>query len=183
MNAIDSITRSVYERITSDDFDPSSHESIEHMGELMSINHGLLTSLGVSHPRLERLRYLVDQSGVGWTKLTGAGGGGCAITLLRPELAQKRATNGEAHELNGGAAMSASVDVTPLRKLEKQLDQEGFIKYEITLGGDGVGVLYPAIINDEEIDLEMFLTVEGREGVEELVGGKNDAEAWKYWRP
>jgi len=46
-----------------------------------------------------------------------------------------------------------------------------------------VGVLYPAIINDEEIHQDMFLTAEGREGVETLVGGKDDEGAWKYWRP
>ena len=50
-------------------------------------------------------------------------------------------------------------------------------------GGDGVGVLYPAIINDEEIHQDMFLTTDGREGVEALVSGRNDPEAWKYWRP
>lgn len=176
LNAIDSITKSVYERISSDEFDPASPESIVHLGELMSINHGLLTSLGVSHPRLERLRYLVDQSGVGWTKLTGAGGGGCAITLL------KQSHLPSTNRLNGEAAHGKS-ERTALQSLESQLDAEGFKKYQTTLGGDGVGVLYPAIINDEEIDLDMFLTADGREGVEELVGGSQDQDAWKYWRP
>ncbi|KAF2769331.1 mevalonate kinase [Teratosphaeria nubilosa] len=157
--AIDSITRSAHDVVTGDD--PGSIESITHLGELMTVNHGLLTSLGVSHPRLERLRYLVDQAGVGWTKLTGAGGGGCAITLLRPTQPSK----------------------TPLEQLEDQLQEERFAKYETTVGGDGVGVLYPAVLNDEEIDQEMFLTAEGREGVEELVGAKRDRDAWHYWRP
>lgn len=174
--AIDSITRSVYDRISSEDFDPAARESIVHLGELMSINHGLLTSLGVSHPRLERLRYLVDQAGVGWTKLTGAGGGGCAITLLKPDCAASSAED----QLNGHAAHETQ---SPLQHLEKQLDAEGFKKYQTTLGGDGVGVCYPAIIDQEEIDMEMFLTAEGREGVEELVDGRRDREAWKYWRP
>lgn len=174
--AIDSITRSVYDRISSEDFDPAARESIVHLGELMSINHGLLTSLGVSHPRLERLRYLVDQAGVGWTKLTGAGGGGCAITLLEPDCAASSAED----QLNGHAAHETQ---SPLQHLEKQLDAEGFKKYQTTLGGDGVGVCYPAIIDQEEIDMEMFLTAEGREGVEELVDGRRDREAWKYWRP
>ena len=43
--------------------------------------------------------------------------------------------------------------------------------------------LYPAIINDEEIDQEMFLTAEGREGIHDLIGGASDPSAWKYWRP
>jgi mevalonate kinase len=146
----------------------------------MSVNHGLLTSLGVSHPKLERLRYLVDQAGVGWTKLTGAGGGGCAITLLKPT---STSTNGTS-QLNGEAAHEPPVDKTPpMETLLDQLEAEGFERYETTLGGDGVGVLYPAIINDEEIHQDMFLTTDGREGVEALVGGRNDPGAWKYWRP
>ncbi|KAI5358379.1 putative ribosomal protein S5 domain 2-type [Septoria linicola] len=183
LNAIDSITRSVYERVQSDDFDPGSNESIAHLGELMSINHGLLTSLGVSHPRLERLRYLVDQAGVGWTKLTGAGGGGCAITLLKPDLPEVAPNDRRQSmsQLNGDAAYGDKL--SPMEQLDKDLKAEGFVKYATTLGGDGVGVLYPAVINDEEIDLEMFLTADGREGVEDLVGGKDDEEAWKYWRP
>ncbi|KAK5164034.1 Mevalonate kinase [Saxophila tyrrhenica] len=193
LDSIDAIVRSVYKTIENTDFDSSSaeaDEAIAHLGEMMSVNHGLLTSLGVSHPRLERLRYLVDQAGVGWTKLTGAGGGGCAITLLKP---QPRATHGVDGDLNGEAA-TASPPTTPshehgdrslssaLQDLEQQLEDEGFDKYATTLGGDGVGVLYPAIINDEEIDQEMFLTAEGREGVHELVGG-GQSGAWKYWRP
>ncbi|CAK1367637.1 unnamed protein product [Cercospora beticola] len=185
LNAIDSITRSVYERLESDDFDSGSKENIQHLGELMNINHGLLTSLGVSHPRLERLRYLVDQAGVGWTKLTGAGGGGCAITLLKPDIAPvgNGRNNGDS-QLNGDAKYSKDgEELSGMEQLDRDLKKEGFIKYATTLGGDGVGVLYPAVINDEEIDLELFLTVEGREGVEDLVSEKGEDEVWKYWRP
>lgn len=186
LNAIDSITRSVYERLTCAEFDPHSAESIAHLGELMSINHGLLTSLGVSHPRLERLRYLVDQAGVGWTKLTGAGGGGCAITLLKPDVhsPRRRSRAASGAQLNGDAAYAGlNGKLAPMDQLYHDLEVEGFQKYATTLGGDGVGVLYPAVINDEEIDLEKFLTADGRDGVEELVGGQHDDEAWKYWRP
>ena len=177
LDSIDAITRSVYETISSSNFESNVAGSIQHLGELMSVNHGLLTSLGVSHPRLERLRYLVDQAGVGWTKLTGAGGGGCAITLLKPEVSTQSA------QTNGDATHTTSDSSTPLHKLEQQLDEEGFEKYTTTLGGDGVGILYPAVINDEEIDQDLFLTVNGREGVGELLGDHNDRNAWKYWRP
>ena len=177
LDSIDSIVRSVYDVISNTDFESNSSESIKHLGELMSVNHGLLTSLGVSHPRLERLRYLVDQAGVGWTKLTGAGGGGCAITLLKPENPP------QVDQLNGEAAHPSAEAPSSLRDLERQLEEEGFEKYATTLGGDGVGILYPAVINYEEIDQDTFLTANGREGVEELVGGSNDRDAWKYWRP
>lgn len=185
LDAIDAITRSVHDCISREDFDASNPDCIAYLGELMSVNHGLLTALGVSHPKLERLRYLVDQAGVGWTKLTGAGGGGCAITLLKPT---GKITNGT-QQLNGEAAheppvsLKGSNGVPPMETLLDQLEAEGFERYETTLGGDGVGVLYPAIINDEEIHQDMFLTTEGREGVEALVSGRNDPGAWKYWRP
>lgn len=136
------------------------------LGELICINHGLLVSLGVSHPKLERIRELIDYAGVGWTKLTGAGGGGCSITLLKPNVEQ-----------------------SILDELDVKLSNEGFEKYKTTLGGDGVGVLWPAVINNDnkevEVTEEMFLTAVGVEGVEGLVGlsalGKGDT-GWKFWR-
>lgn len=177
LDSIDAITRSVLEHIMADDFDPESLESITYLGELISVNHSLLTALGVSHPKLERLRYLVDQSGVGWTKLTGAGGGGCAITLLKPEQQASTQLNGQSSIESDGLRSEA------LRKLEKQLNVEGFKKYEATLGGDGVGVLYPAIVDDLEIDQDTFLTADGREGVERLVKATDGHGNWQYWRP
>ncbi|SCV05860.1 LANO_0H16776g1_1 [Lachancea nothofagi CBS 11611] len=50
--------------------------------ELIRINHGLLVALGVSHPGLEVIKALADSMSIGSTKLTGAGGGGCALTIL-----------------------------------------------------------------------------------------------------
>lgn len=171
LDAIDKVTNTSAGLIEEDDFDTQSEESLRRVGELMTINHGLLVSLGVSHPRLERVRELVDHQGIGWTKLTGAGGGGCSITLLKPGVEREK-----------------------LDTLEEQLDREGYQKFETTLGGDGVGVLWPAVLkngmdeDDEggmEIDLEKFLSAEGNEGVERLVGvhgGAGEREGWKFWR-
>ncbi len=38
-------------------------------------------TLGVTHPSLEEIRELTGDYGLA-TKLTGAGGGGCAVTLV-----------------------------------------------------------------------------------------------------
>ena len=58
-------------------------DKYDELLELVRINHGLLVSLGVSHPGLELVKSLSDSLGVGSTKLTGAGGGGCSLTLLK----------------------------------------------------------------------------------------------------
>ncbi|KAI9149521.1 Mevalonate kinase [Paramyrothecium foliicola] len=171
LDAMDKITGTAADFMEDEDFDEEEESSLQRVGELMNINHGLLVSLGVSHPRLERVRELVDHEGIGWTKLTGAGGGGCSITLLRPNVPKQK-----------------------LLRLEEQLDQENYEKFETTLGGDGVGVLWPAVLKngleeDEdggmEIDLEKFLNAEGTEGVERLVGVHGhggEREGWKFWR-
>ena len=45
------------------------------------MNQGLLSSAGMSHPVIDRLQYQTSQCGLA-TKITGAGGGGCVLTLL-----------------------------------------------------------------------------------------------------
>lgn len=168
LDAIDKVTESAHELMRSQDFSSVSNETVERLGTLMRVNHGLLVSLGVSHPRLERIRELVDFADIGWTKLTGAGGGGCAITLLRPDA-----------------------DEEAIHKLEGRFSEEGFAKYETTLGGKGVGVLWPAVLRNgtdeeggEEIDQQKFENAEGAEGIERLagVGGHEQREGWKFWK-
>ncbi|CRG88010.1 hypothetical protein PISL3812_05034 [Talaromyces islandicus] len=185
LDSIDQCTLAANEMISTTDFDDdddddddnnSKNEALENFGALFRINHGLLVSLGVSHPRLERIRELVDYANIGWTKLTGAGGGGSAITLLR-----------------------RNASAPTLRKLEQKLDQENFQRFETTLGGDGVGVLYPAVLRNghtdeeggEEIDQQKFENAVGNDGIEQLVGvgggggGAHNVkkrEGWKFWR-
>ena len=45
------------------------------------MNHHLLTALGVGHARLDAALLVAAEAGLSG-KLTGAGGGGCAIVLL-----------------------------------------------------------------------------------------------------
>lgn len=166
LDTIDQVTMSANEMIASDEFEEDD-DALENFGSLFRVNHGLLVSLGVSHPRLERIRELVDYTNIGWTKLTGAGGGGCAIILIRPDASPQT-----------------------LQDLEEKLEAENFEPFETTLGGDGVGVLYPAVLqNGEEIDQQKFEDAVGNEGIERLVGvqaGTNNAHerraGWKFWR-
>ena len=122
LESINTVTESAHDLISSTPRDGHDQASLRHLGELIRINHGLLVSLGASHPRLERIRELVDHAGIGWTKLTGAGGGGCAITMLKPE-----------------------VDASGIKGLRAALEAEDFEIYQTMLGAEGVGVLWPAV--------------------------------------
>lgn len=66
-----------------------SDASYEKLQDLVNINHGLLVSIGVSHPGLELIRNLSIDMGIGATKLTGAGGGGCAFTILNKDASSE----------------------------------------------------------------------------------------------
>lgn len=50
---------------------------------LISLNHGLLVGLGVSHEALDNIANVTKSFNL-HSKLTGAGGGGYAITLIPP---------------------------------------------------------------------------------------------------
>lgn len=168
LDGIDQVTMSAYNLITSDDFDSKSEANLEHLGDLFRMNHGLLVSLGVSHPKLEHIREMVDYAGIGWTKLTGAGGGGCAITLLKNDI-----------------------DQSQLEEMQTKFEKAGFEEYKTTLGGDGVGFLYPAVLKNgsdekggEEINMHKFLNAKTSEDIERLagVGTKEKRPEWKFWR-
>ncbi|XP_061865756.1 mevalonate kinase isoform X2 [Colius striatus] len=82
LDSIDAISQecqSVLEALPADP-SPDSYPVLE---ELFDINQHHLDVLGVGHPSLDRLCRLTASHGL-HSKLTGAGGGGCGITLLRP---------------------------------------------------------------------------------------------------
>ncbi len=55
------------------------------LGELMDINQGLLSAIGVSTVQLEELIFASRMAGALGAKLTGAGGGGCIVALSPKE--------------------------------------------------------------------------------------------------
>jgi mevalonate kinase len=62
----------------------------EDLGTLMYQNHELLRKIGVSHPKLDYLVDVARRAGALGAKLTGAGGGGCVIVLVRSASARDR---------------------------------------------------------------------------------------------
>ena len=74
------------------------------LGELMNINHALLSAVGVSSEALERLVHAARNAGAFGAKLTGGGGGGCMIALASRDKLRQVA---DAIEKAGGAAFTA----------------------------------------------------------------------------
>jgi mevalonate kinase len=89
------------------------------MQTLIKENHAHLVTLQVSHPTLENIVAATSRPPYNLsTKLTGAGGGGCAVTLIPDEF-----------------------DPSKLDELMDALRRDGFEPHLTTLGGKGAGVL------------------------------------------
>lgn len=91
------------------------------VSELVQMNQSLLNCLGVGHPQLDRVVAMAASYGLA-AKLTGAGGGGCALVLCHVGTRDALGSSGE------GVSLA----------MLKQLEQEGFLSYEVDLGCAGV---------------------------------------------
>ncbi|KAG7030254.1 Mevalonate kinase, partial [Cucurbita argyrosperma subsp. argyrosperma] len=81
-NAVDSISKELsilLQSLAHDDM--SLTEKEEQLAELMEMNQGLLQCMGVSHGSIETILRTTSKYEL-VSKLTGAGGGGCVLTLL-----------------------------------------------------------------------------------------------------
>ncbi|XP_029427312.1 mevalonate kinase isoform X4 [Rhinatrema bivittatum] len=83
LTSIDAISREC-ERVLKAITENSSLDCYSVLEELFDINQHHLNVLGVGHPSLDKLCQVTASHGL-HSKLTGAGGGGCGITLLRPD--------------------------------------------------------------------------------------------------
>lgn len=125
--------------------------------QLVGLNHGLLVALGVSHPSLEQVRIIADRAGVGATKLTGAGGGGCALTVLEDGISQ-----------------------SAVEAVCREFAQVGMDTYLTALGGSGVGVLDPTDATKQYFSLLAVAQLLTRDAIEAALGAANVPE-WEYW--
>jgi mevalonate kinase len=86
---------------------------------LVNMNHAILNALGVGHPSLDAVISASERRGFA-SKLTGAGGGGCAFVLLPPQ------------ELDSSREESVSSLINELQ------DTLGYTCFETKVGGFGV---------------------------------------------
>ncbi|KAI0067391.1 cystathionine beta-lyase [Artomyces pyxidatus] len=150
---------------------------LEALGALISENHAHLVSLGVSHPVLETIREKTAAEPYRLsTKLTGAGGGGCSVTLI-PD---------------------ADVNEEVLSDLINLLAESNFRPYLTSVGGSGLGILSAYSPNNHEGPItppetpnglpdDQFLAAREslrsafeEKGVEELPGWANERGRWLY---
>lgn len=85
---------------------------------LIDVSQGLLVTLGVSHMRLDEICYITKRRGL-HSKLTGAGGGGNAFTLIPPDI-----------------------DESTITDVVLDLKSSGFSVEKLTVGGPGLTVDY-----------------------------------------
>lgn len=155
LESMEAIAREAYNLMLRPFFD---NDSKVRLMELIRINHGLLVALGVSHPNLERIKLYCDELKIGETKLTGAGGGGCAITLLNENITQDT-----------------------YDELNAKFEQHGFQTFKTTLGGKGVGLLMnPSKEFSEYLSVESFVNFKTTNEIETSIGCSS-VESWKYW--
>ncbi|XP_075023647.1 mevalonate kinase isoform X1 [Calonectris borealis] len=83
LDSIDAISQECQSVLEAMPANPSP-EYYPVLEELFDINQHHLNVIGVGHPSLDRLCWVTASHGL-HSKLTGAGGGGCGITLLRPD--------------------------------------------------------------------------------------------------
>lgn len=83
LDSIDAVSCTCQQTLSEMASDPTpEHYSV--LEELIDINQHHLNVIGVGHPSLDTLCRITLGQGL-HSKLTGAGGGGCGITLLRPD--------------------------------------------------------------------------------------------------
>uniref|UniRef100_A0A3B4B1B9 Mevalonate kinase n=1 Tax=Periophthalmus magnuspinnatus TaxID=409849 RepID=A0A3B4B1B9_9GOBI len=83
LDSVDAISCTCEKVLSEMTHEPITGEHYNILEELIDINQHHLNVMGVGHPALDTLCRVTLARGL-HSKLTGAGGGGCGITLLRP---------------------------------------------------------------------------------------------------
>nr|XP_055054648.1 mevalonate kinase isoform X2 [Misgurnus anguillicaudatus] len=114
LESVDAVSRTCEQILTEMSTHGPSAEHYDILEELIDINQHHLSVMGVGHSSLDTLCRITLARGL-HSKLTGAGGGGCGITLLRPET-----------------------DASVIQSTAEELQACGFDCWETSIGAPGV---------------------------------------------
>uniref|UniRef100_A0A3B5R0R5 Mevalonate kinase n=1 Tax=Xiphophorus maculatus TaxID=8083 RepID=A0A3B5R0R5_XIPMA len=123
LDSVDAISCTCEKVLTEMTCEPITGDHYNILEELIDINQHHLNVIGVGHPSLDMLCQVTAARGL-HSKLTGAGGGGCGITLLRP----------------GAGTM-------------KDLRDCGYDCWETSIGGPGVQQHFPSSVKEEIMEV------------------------------
>ncbi|XP_038145928.1 mevalonate kinase [Cyprinodon tularosa] len=129
LDSVDAISCTCEKVLTEMTCEPITGEHYNILEELIDINQHHLNVMGVGHPSLDILCKVTAARGL-HSKLTGAGGGGCGITLLRPET-----------------------DLVTVQGTVKDLRDCGFDCWETSIGGPGVQQHFPFSVKEEILEV------------------------------
>uniref|UniRef100_A0A3P8WKF2 Mevalonate kinase n=1 Tax=Cynoglossus semilaevis TaxID=244447 RepID=A0A3P8WKF2_CYNSE len=129
LDSVDGISCTCEKVLSEMTSEPITGEHYNILEELIDINQHHLNVMGVGHPTLDTLCRVTLTRGL-HSKLTGAGGGGCGITLLRPET-----------------------DSLVVQRTAQDLKDCGFDCWETSIGGPGVQQHSPVSIKQEVLDI------------------------------
>ncbi|KAM9810941.1 mevalonate kinase [Neosynchiropus ocellatus] len=125
LDSVDAISCSCEKVLIDMTCQPITGEHYSILEELIDINQHHLNVMGVGHPALDVVCRVTLARGL-HSKLTGAGGGGCSITLLRPET-----------------------DTSVVQSTVQELKDCGFDCWETSIGGPGVLEHSPLSIRED----------------------------------
>uniref|UniRef100_A0A665TWS6 Mevalonate kinase n=1 Tax=Echeneis naucrates TaxID=173247 RepID=A0A665TWS6_ECHNA len=129
LDSVDAISCTCEKVLSEMTCEPITGEHYNILEELIDINQHHLNVMGVGHPTLDTLCQVTRTRGL-HSKLTGAGGGGCGITLLRPET-----------------------DYSVVQSTVQDLRDCGFDCWETSIGGPGVQQHSPLSIKEESLEI------------------------------
>lgn len=125
LDSVDAISCTCEKTLAEMTSEPITGEHYNVLEELIDINQSHLNVMGVGHPSLDTLCRVTLARGL-HSKLTGAGGGGCGITLLRPET-----------------------DWAVVQSTVQDLKDCGYECWETSIGGPGVQQHSPASVRED----------------------------------
>lgn len=129
LDSVDAISCTCEKVLSEMTSEPITGEHYNILEELIDINQHHLNVMGVGHPTLDTLCRVTLAKGL-HSKLTGAGGGGCGITLLRPET-----------------------DSSVVQATVRDLKDCGFDCWETSIGGPGVQQHSPLSVKEDILEI------------------------------